>query len=779
MAGKEPKVEEKPVSMAELRSGISLKTGKPIRLIVKDGKGTPRPFLPSDARDEPDAALGSSDAPDKPDAPGPEPEPEPAAPDTVRAAFDAAHFETNKAFPLKDALPTFRKVAAFANQDPSRMLVVVGHTDTVGDHASNLVLSRERARSVQAYLHDDVEVWIAEFYKHKDPGKRWGTHEDQLMLMALPFEGAPHLSGPASGATLAAAIKEFQSAAGIADPSGKMDDATRRALVLAYMKAEGTSVPEGMKSESLGASFDHLEVKTGNRRVDVFFFKNAPEPPASECRDHHESNKLPCPVYEQWRKDAKDLGDLPPPKPDQDAPTLEVIDKKGAVATFVRVGLFDEGFDETTKTAGKLQNGPTDDKSFIGRDTRSFRFRLTDAKNTGKTADITWKTVFDGGGDKGKDDDSGGSGKLTLIAQGGGVFLSNAVMVVSHPADKVEADSGLAEGPDKGQRKPGESNHRQRLIRVDNDHPLASAVAAELKPASGKPVTLQLPVFNRSPEERMRLRVHLVNVKDGSGAAAAPASRLDAASTLIQRIYASIGVFVEVQKHELDAPASCVGWPARLAGRTDPHNALAASDPSVEDGHRDAAGKVELSPPEQDLFGLLRKQSFFDAHDAYLLYVKRIFAHPLAAKGGTLDGEPGGVSFPDSILSKSASDASGMTIVASFFNDVLADMHEFTHDLANGPFGVDNLGRSTFHFFISKKTPPPGTSNDDIVNKFAAPIDCRNVMKGFFLAFNDDVFMPRRIWDTITRDGVTIPSQIDKIRTFAGGKDPKRFLRDY
>ena len=42
MAGNEPKVEEKPVSMAELRSGISLKTGKPIRLIVKDGKGTPR-----------------------------------------------------------------------------------------------------------------------------------------------------------------------------------------------------------------------------------------------------------------------------------------------------------------------------------------------------------------------------------------------------------------------------------------------------------------------------------------------------------------------------------------------------------------------------------------------------------------------------------------------------------------------------------------------------------------------------------------------------------------
>jgi len=42
LAGNEPKVEEKPVSMAELRSGIPLKTGKPIRLIVKDGKGTPR-----------------------------------------------------------------------------------------------------------------------------------------------------------------------------------------------------------------------------------------------------------------------------------------------------------------------------------------------------------------------------------------------------------------------------------------------------------------------------------------------------------------------------------------------------------------------------------------------------------------------------------------------------------------------------------------------------------------------------------------------------------------
>jgi hypothetical protein len=447
------------------------------------------------------------------------------------------------------------------------------------------------------------------------------------------------------------------------------------------------------------------------------------------------------------------------------------------VVTFVRVGLFDEGFDETTKTADKLQNGPTDDKNFIGLDTRSFRFRLTDPKNAAKTADITWKTVFDGGPHKDEDDDTGGDGKLTLVAQGNGVFLSNALMIVSHPQDKVEADSGLADGPDKGLRKPGESNHRQRLITVDNDHPLASQVAAEFKPASGKAVSVQAPVFSRSPEDRLRLKVHLVNVKDGSGTAIAPDSRLNDASTLIQRIYASIGIFVEVQKHEIDAPASCLGWPARLAATKEPN----IKDPSVEDGHRDGAGNVLLSPSEADLFAAVRKMAGFDAHDPYLLYVHRIFPHPLPAKT-PFAGEPGGVSFPESILAAASSAASGMTIVAAGGGDVLADMHEFTHDIGNGPNGKDSLGRSTFHFWISKKDPAPATANAN-----AAPIDNRNVMKGFFLDYagfgssplsGDDVFMPRRIWDSMSRDGVTVPSQIDIIRSYAGG-NAKRFLRDY
>ena len=134
--------------MAELRSGIQLRAGHSVVVVVSDLRGTPRP---ESGEDKP--ALES----DEPVEPPP--------PDTVRAAFDAAHFETNKAFPLKDALPTFRKVASFANQNPDRNLVVVGHTDTVGDHSPNLLLSRERAQSIQAYLHDDVDVWMNTFYK--------------------------------------------------------------------------------------------------------------------------------------------------------------------------------------------------------------------------------------------------------------------------------------------------------------------------------------------------------------------------------------------------------------------------------------------------------------------------------------------------------------------------------------------------------------------------------------------------------------------------------------
>ena len=43
--------------------------------------------------------------------------------------LDAAHFETDKAFPLPAALSAFRAVAKLAHDEPKRALLVLGHTD--------------------------------------------------------------------------------------------------------------------------------------------------------------------------------------------------------------------------------------------------------------------------------------------------------------------------------------------------------------------------------------------------------------------------------------------------------------------------------------------------------------------------------------------------------------------------------------------------------------------------------------------------------------------------
>src|SRR6266436_531511 len=93
---------------------------------------------------------GSGALPDAAESPGADQsKPEPQGPDTasVQAALEAAHFDTDKALPLPGAIPVFRAVAALLRQEPSRVLLVVGHADAVGGAAHNLQLSADRAEA--------------------------------------------------------------------------------------------------------------------------------------------------------------------------------------------------------------------------------------------------------------------------------------------------------------------------------------------------------------------------------------------------------------------------------------------------------------------------------------------------------------------------------------------------------------------------------------------------------------------------------------------------------
>ena len=259
------------------------------------------------AKAKPPAQAKPVTPPPKP-APTPTPTPTPTqqagagpkATPSARGKFGAAHFETDKAFPLPEALSLFRGIAAFANQEPQRAYLVLGHTDSVGHAAHNQKLSEERAEAIAAYLKDEVDGWVRFYAGSGHQSAQWGARESTAMATTLGF----------------ASVKEFQDENGVQDTAG-----TRRELIKQYMAIEGTSVPAGTDLKAMGVGDEHKLEKTmgdspTNRRVDVFAFEKQPIAPApGDCKS---ASHPGCKVYDAWQKEVTgpiEPKGAPPPKP--------------------------------------------------------------------------------------------------------------------------------------------------------------------------------------------------------------------------------------------------------------------------------------------------------------------------------------------------------------------------------------------------------------------------------------------------------------------------------
>jgi outer membrane protein OmpA-like peptidoglycan-associated protein len=209
-------------------------------------------------------------------------------------------FETCKAFLLPSALPSMRTIVDHHARMPDAHVLVVGHTDQAGTAAYNTTLSLERAEAMAAFLRDDVDAWLT-FYEPKTAAeKRWGAHEDSLMLAALPdFADKP----PGKSA-----LRWFQETRGL-PPDGQANPPTRRALVKEYMATDGTSLPVSatLTSHGCGESFPELVKADGqaaaeNRRVEIFFFRPElgvqPPPPGP-------TSAPTDPQYPEWVRRAR------------------------------------------------------------------------------------------------------------------------------------------------------------------------------------------------------------------------------------------------------------------------------------------------------------------------------------------------------------------------------------------------------------------------------------------------------------------------------------------
>ena len=77
-----------------------------------------------------------------------------AVPRVVMARLRGMLFDTNKTFLLPTAVPALKHMRETYEQNPHSQLLIVGHADTTGEPSINDPLSRDRARSMRAYLQE-------------------------------------------------------------------------------------------------------------------------------------------------------------------------------------------------------------------------------------------------------------------------------------------------------------------------------------------------------------------------------------------------------------------------------------------------------------------------------------------------------------------------------------------------------------------------------------------------------------------------------------------------
>ena len=207
------------------------------------------------------------------------------------------HYWFDKAFIEPCLRPVLRDVAAYSRAHPDEKMLIVGHTDLVGNDTYNQSLSERRARGVYAYLtagraHDAA---VAEWDRLRRLGSaqtrledNWGRREYQLLLEGLGYYGGPidevHPALTDAAVHLTdAAVRNFQSDHALS-VDGIVGDQTWLALIDAYLKADALSVPEsqflpncpGEIIKWLGSGDQDPVSRTGNawrpnRRTEILF----------------------------------------------------------------------------------------------------------------------------------------------------------------------------------------------------------------------------------------------------------------------------------------------------------------------------------------------------------------------------------------------------------------------------------------------------------------------------------------------------------------------------
>ena len=216
-------------------------------------------------------------------------------------------FDTDKSFLLPSALSDMAELHEVSQEHPDSELLVVGHTDTSADPATNDPLSLERAENVIAFLRQDVDTWLKRYDSKIPVRHRWASNEDQQMLLSL--------NGMLQRPLGEDPVSFFRRTRGVQE-QGPVGSETRRTLIEEYMSQPEPIVPDDMAITPHGcgelfpldADGDDVDPNPKNperdptdRRVELFFFDKEfgiqPAPPGK-------NSKKGSKEYPEWRRRA-------------------------------------------------------------------------------------------------------------------------------------------------------------------------------------------------------------------------------------------------------------------------------------------------------------------------------------------------------------------------------------------------------------------------------------------------------------------------------------------
>lgn len=235
------------------------------------------------------------------------------------ARLKGLFFDLNKTFLLRTAIGGLKDVRSIYDANNPSKLLIVGHTDTSGDPSRNDPLSLERARSLAAFLSDDGPTWEKQFDPNIPEGRRWGRHEEEQMIEALPDFGT-RLAGETH-------VAFFHRARSLpAAPA--LNKTERQQLIAEYMALDGADVKEqGFDIEifnhGAGENFpldltgDELDSQPVDgqheqldRRVELYFFDRdlGVQPKVADGSN----SKRKSLEYPEWRRRATELREISP-----------------------------------------------------------------------------------------------------------------------------------------------------------------------------------------------------------------------------------------------------------------------------------------------------------------------------------------------------------------------------------------------------------------------------------------------------------------------------------